>query len=804
MKDRLECAAKAGNIVVLRDEIKKMWANANSEKDKMYSHLPEYPSTTSMMDAAIEQMKDETKEKIIIIWSIYTRIFIQQERNIREQKRENEESLLTGRLEDAAKIGNKKVLENEIDNTEVDADTEIGKMREHLTNAPVYISQLADSMMNEAIEHIKEDGRKKIILIWSIYFRQWIKQKRSEHKQQEIEMDTLKDKLEDAAKAENGGHIDVLEYWVAVIKRDTLKLDKKMHEHFPSQPPAINSMISEMGNTIREELATKLKLIRSIYNTQRAKIDEWKQKAKDQQSGALIITNSYINEKKMATEQDGVRMATRLRDMGFKIWHHRDLTAREIRNVFDEVSSDFKGDLLVVYFAGHGSQKGSIVGEIHEEHNDEESKLEGNSRFVSSAEVQSFVKGISANVLLLLDCCYSGKVLPLGYCHEIENEKWTMKTNVLADAYGDKQVIVISGCRSDEAACEFKGIGAHFTAGILAHFNYWSTLWSFYTQAHNLVQDRWIGEKQNIQIMSTHPIDLEKRIEEVLFNSGTFSRGTQNQNGERRRLAENEDRWYSLPILPDRIIEESEMEDLMKWEQTEDPFVEPPIKKLIKYIEKKRSAARSITLQSPAGQESKLWKVLKWIVPATALGFLAWWFPNQIHASPESESSSFLSQNTVPVCLGISGALAAAGAYVYSRFWRSEPLTLSESQYSSEQSESQSKRPSNDQRTLWIIIVVSILGFLVIVTIFCLCCREPKRAKRKVREDEPMAHDIENPRESRVDICPALELVKEQPRPKFELIKPARMKWNAAKQRKSIKVAARYKNLYNDRNDGII
>jgi len=134
----------------------------------------------------------------------------------------------------------------------------------------------------------------------------------------------------------------------------------------------------------------------------------------------------------------------------------KDATRARVKQVLEETGRRAKpGDLMVVFFAGHGVKKGDFYYLLTRE-SDPAGELKGAA--LSGDDLRAALAGVECPVLLALDACHSTGAVP-----SLRNGADDLTRDLTADAVG---VTVLSAAMAHETAGSSAGNG-HFTAGLL-------------------------------------------------------------------------------------------------------------------------------------------------------------------------------------------------------------------------------------------------------------------------------------------------------------------------------------------------
>lgn len=136
---------------------------------------------------------------------------------------------------------------------------------------------------------------------------------------------------------------------------------------------------------------------------------------------------------------------------------NKDATREKVLQALVAIRKKAKvGDLVVVFFAGHGQKQQDEFYLVTRE-GDRDKSLAGAS--LSGADLRKELVQMEGRVLLILDACHSAAAV-----RSFRPATDDLTRTMIDDSVG---VTVMAAARSDEAAKETKEIGGYFTAGLL-------------------------------------------------------------------------------------------------------------------------------------------------------------------------------------------------------------------------------------------------------------------------------------------------------------------------------------------------
>jgi len=185
-----------------------------------------------------------------------------------------------------------------------------------------------------------------------------------------------------------------------------------------------------------------------------------------------------------------------------------------LNKIKDFINSSNEGDLLFIYFSGHGSS-------TYDNSNDE---LDGMDEMIVSLDLQGVYDDEIQNILKnnknvtiigLFDSCHSGTMFDLKYSYDIPNNNYIENTNIGFKEILNGNILMISGCLdnqySSEALINNKIQGAMTWSFIDILSNSPNCSWSFLLKNMNKLLNE-NGYQQN-PLLSTNKIyDIDSTI----------------------------------------------------------------------------------------------------------------------------------------------------------------------------------------------------------------------------------------------------------------------------------------------------
>lgn len=186
---------------------------------------------------------------------------------------------------------------------------------------------------------------------------------------------------------------------------------------------------------------------------------------------ALIFGLNYngTNNQLNGCINDATNISNFIKDIGFKNENINIITDETkikptavniINSITNFINSGVEGDILFLYYSGHGSQTYDYSGD--EKDGKDELIISIDSYGITDDYLKDIIqKNLKKNVTLfcLFDCCNSGTILDMKYQYisssnyELNNEDLIIDSN---DSETLSNVILFSGCRDDEYSYEAK------------------------------------------------------------------------------------------------------------------------------------------------------------------------------------------------------------------------------------------------------------------------------------------------------------------------------------------------------------